>query len=142
LNFTREVQQILRKAPKALSANDDFSIAVAVHNHENIVGVVLYQGVLTDDSIDSVRRPHIVALGVSPSFRRLGIASMLKLLAIIDMKESGYIGPTISFVNQRNQPMMKLNETRFLAAYEPDPDHPGDYLVTADVDHEQAGEEN
>ena len=136
LNFTRDVQRIIRQVPDQFAGepDDEFWIGVAEVQGAGIVGVIVYQAQWIGRTLDDELRPFIVALGVHGEYRRRGIGTLLKTAAMLDMSDRGITGPTVSLVNRRNVAMMQLNTSRFDATAEPDPDSPSDLVVTVAVE--------
>ena len=99
-----------------------------------VVGVVVYRAQAIGVELNEETRPFIAALGVRQEFRRRGIGTLLKTAAMLDMADRGIDGPTVSLVNRRNIPMLTLNQSRFEANVEPDPDDPSDLVVTAAIE--------
>ena len=135
-NFTRDAQRVIRRAPDEIASDPDVEawIAVAELPDVGIVGVVVYQAQAIGSEPNQETRPFIAALGVHQEFRRRGIGTLLKTAAMLDMADRGIEGPTVSLVNRRNVAMLRLNEMRFEAEAEPDPDDPSDLVVTVAIE--------
>ena len=135
-NFTRDAQRVIRSAPDEIASDSDVGawIAVAELPDAGVVGVVVYSAQAIGVELNLETRPFIAALGVRQEFRRRGIGTLLKTVAMLDMADRGIDGPTVSLVNRRNIPMLTLNQSRFEANVEPDPDDPSDLVVTAAIE--------
>lgn len=133
--YTRDPERVIRHAPDEIAndPSDETWIAVAEQPDGEIVGVIVYLAQPVGSG-DPAVRPYVAALGVRREFRRLGIATMLKTAAMLDMADRGIAGPTVSLVNRRNVAMLRLNETRFNAVVERDSDDPNDDVVTAAIE--------
>jgi GNAT superfamily N-acetyltransferase len=107
---------------------------VAEARDAGVVGVVVYRAQAIGVDLNQETRPFIAALGVRQEFRRRGIGTLLKTAAMLDMADQGIEGPTVSLVNRRNIPMLTLNQSRFEANVELDPDDPSDLVVTAAIE--------
>jgi ribosomal protein S18 acetylase RimI-like enzyme len=134
--YTKDPQRVIRNAPDEIAADSDARIWIAVADHPDagIVGVIVYQEQPVGLEEDQEFRPFITALGVHREYRRQGIGTMLKTAAMLDMADRGISGPTVSLVNRRNTAMLALNQTRFNAIAERDPDDSNDAVVTAAIE--------
>jgi GNAT superfamily N-acetyltransferase len=134
--YTKDPQRVIRNAPDEVGSDPDARIWIAVADHPGagIVGVIVYQAQPVGVEEDQEVRPFIAALGVRREYRRKGIGTMLKTAAMLDMADRGIDGPTVSLVNRRNIAMLQLNQTRFNAIAERDPDDPNDAVVTAAIE--------
>lgn len=135
-NFTSDAQRVVRRAPDEITSDSDVDawIAVAEVPDAGVAGVVVYRAQAIGAELNQETRPFIAALGVRQEFRRRGIGTLLKTAAMLDMADRGIDGPTVSLVSRRNIPMLTLNQPRFEANVEPDPDDPSDLVVTAAIE--------
>lgn len=135
-NFTRDARRVIRRAPDEIASDSDVEawIAVAELRDAGVVGVVVYRAQAIGREPNQETRPFIAALGVRQEFRRREIGTLLKTATMLDMADRGIDGPTVSLVNRRNVAMLTLNESWFEANFEPDPDDPGDLVVTVAIE--------